>query len=49
MLHGVPHNIVFDRVPKFVSKFCESLNAALGADVKLSTAFHVGHAIWWYS
>jgi transposase InsO family protein len=39
-LHGVPKTIVSDRDAKFVSKFWESLQDALGTNVILSTAFH---------
>jgi len=39
-LHGVTHTIVSDRDAKFVSKFWESLQSALGTKVILSTAFH---------
>ena len=39
-LHGVTHTIVSDRDAKFVSKFWESLQSALGSKVILSTTFH---------
>lgn len=39
-LHGVPKTIVSDRDAKFVSKFWESLQSALGTQLRLSTAFH---------
>jgi len=39
-LHGVPKTIVSDRDAKFVSKFWESLQSALGTNVIRSTAFH---------
>ena len=39
-LHGVPKTIVSDRDAKFVSKFWESLQSALGTNVILSMAFH---------
>ncbi|XP_058219910.1 uncharacterized protein LOC131330378 [Rhododendron vialii] len=39
-LHGVPVSIVFDRDPRFTSKFWQSLQKALGTDLRLSTAFH---------
>jgi hypothetical protein len=39
-LHGVPKTIVSDRDAKFVSKFWESLQNALGTELRLSTAFH---------
>ena len=39
-LHGVPKTIISDRDAKFVSKFWESLQGALGTQLRLSTAFH---------
>ncbi|XP_057468128.1 uncharacterized protein LOC130757376 [Actinidia eriantha] len=39
-LHGVPVSIVFDRDPRFVSRFWQSLQAAMGTQLLLSTAFH---------
>ena len=39
-LHGVPVSIVSDRDPRFTSRFWESLQAALGTDLRFSTAFH---------
>ena len=39
-LHGVPKTIISDRDAKFVSKFWESLQSALGMQLCLSTAFH---------
>ena len=39
-LHGVPVSIVSDRDPKFTSRFCPSLQAALGTRLHFSTAFH---------
>jgi hypothetical protein len=39
-LHGVPKTITSDRDAKFVSKFWESLQCALGTQLRLSTAFH---------
>jgi hypothetical protein len=39
-LHGVPKTITSDRDAKFVSKFWESLQSALGTQLRLSTAFH---------
>ena len=37
-LHGVPSSIVFDRDPRFTSRFWESLNNALGTKLRLSSA-----------
>ena len=39
-LHGIPNSIVFDRDPKFTSKFWRSLHDALGIKLKFSTAYH---------
>ena len=39
-LHGVPVSIVSDRDPRFTSRFCPSLQTALGTHLHLSTAFH---------
>ena len=39
-LHGVPVNIISDRDPRFVSRFWESFQKAMGTKLKLSTAFH---------
>ena len=39
-LHGVPSSIVFDRDPRFTSRFWESLNKALGTKLKLSSTYH---------
>ena len=39
-LHGVPVSIVSDRDPMFTSRFWVSLQTALGALLKFSTAFH---------
>ncbi|KAK8617188.1 hypothetical protein V6N13_117154 [Hibiscus sabdariffa] len=39
-LHGVPISILFDRDPKFTSRFWKSLQKALGTRVNLSTPFH---------
>jgi len=39
-LHGIPSSIVSDRDPRFTSKFRESLQAALGTKLRLSSAYH---------
>ncbi|XP_057459254.1 uncharacterized protein LOC130749915 [Actinidia eriantha] len=39
-LHGVPVSIISDRDPRFVSRFWQSLQAAMGTQLLLSTAFH---------
>jgi hypothetical protein len=39
-LHGVPKTIVSDRDAKFVSKFWEGLQSALGTELRRSTSFH---------
>ncbi|KAL4295400.1 hypothetical protein GQ457_12G029270 [Hibiscus cannabinus] len=39
-LHGVLVSIVFDRDPKFTSRFWKSLQKSLGTKLNLSTAFH---------
>ena len=39
-LHGVPVTIVSDRDPGFTSKIWESLQAAMRAKLKFSTAYH---------
>jgi len=38
-LHGIPSSIVSDRDPRFTSKFWESLQAALGTKLRLSSAY----------
>jgi hypothetical protein len=38
--HGLPEEIISDRDKLFISKFWQSLMARLGANHKLSTAFH---------
>ncbi|KAJ9536144.1 LOW QUALITY PROTEIN: hypothetical protein OSB04_un000677 [Centaurea solstitialis] len=40
MRHGVPISIIFDRDSRFTSQFWQSLQAALGTSVDLSTAYH---------
>jgi len=39
-LHGLPYSIVSDQDPRFTSKFWESLQAALGTRLRLSSAYH---------
>jgi len=39
-LHGIPSSIVSDRDPRFTYKFWESLQAALGTKLRLSSAYH---------
>jgi len=39
-LPGIPSSIVSDRDPRFTSKFWESLQAALGTKLRLSSAYH---------
>ena len=39
-LHGVPMSIVSDRDPKFVSRFWQSLQRALGTELRFSTVIH---------
>jgi len=39
-LHGVPANIVSDRDPRFTSRFWQSLQAALGTQSRMSSAYH---------
>ena len=40
-LHGVPLSIVSDRDPRFVSQFWQSLQQAMGTQLKFSTSFHL--------
>lgn len=40
VLHGVPTSIVSDRDTRFTSRFGEKLQAALGTELKFSTAYH---------
>ena len=39
-LHGVPLSIVSDRDTKFVSRFWQGFQRAMGTELRLSTAFH---------
>ncbi|XP_027915134.1 uncharacterized protein LOC114174493 [Vigna unguiculata] len=39
-LHGVLENIVSDRDPRFTSRFWQSLQAALGTKLTMSSAYH---------
>ncbi|XP_028098903.1 uncharacterized protein LOC114298515 [Camellia sinensis] len=39
-LHGVPVSIVSDRDPKFISRFWQSLQNAMGTELKFNTTFH---------
>ena len=39
-LHGLPKSIVSDRDTKFTSAFWRELNAAVGTDLLMSTAYH---------
>jgi len=39
-LHGIPSSIVSDQDPRFTSTFWESLLAALGTKLRLSSAYH---------
>jgi len=39
-LHGVPTSIVSDRDLRFTSRFWQSLQAALGTQLRMSSAYH---------
>ena len=39
-LHGVPTSIIFDRDPRFTSRFWQSLQASLGTQLRMSYAYH---------
>ena len=39
-LHGVPASIVSDRDPRFISRFWQSLQNALGTELRMSSAYH---------
>jgi len=39
-LHGIPFGIVLDQDPRFTFKFWESLQAALGTKLRLSSGYH---------
>jgi Integrase core domain. len=39
-LHGLPESIISDRGPQFAAGLMKELNAMLGIQTKLSTAFH---------
>jgi len=39
-LHRVPESIVSDRDPRFTSRFWQSLQAALGTHLRMSSAYH---------
>ncbi|GKD79099.1 reverse transcriptase domain-containing protein, partial [Tanacetum coccineum] len=38
--HGIPVSIIYDRDPRFASKFWKSLQNALGTNLDMSTAYH---------
>jgi hypothetical protein len=39
-LHGVPKSIVSDRDPRFTSRFWETLQGALGTQLRINTSYH---------
>jgi len=39
-LHGVPESIVSDRDPRFTSRFWQSLQAALGTQLRMTSSYH---------
>ena len=39
-LHGIPLSIMFDRDPRFTSRFWKELQSALGTRLNFSTVFH---------
>ena len=39
-LHGIPLSIVFDRDPRFMSRFWKELQSALGTRLNFSIVFH---------
>jgi len=39
-LHGVPASIISDRDPRFTSRFWQSLQKALGTQLRMSSAYH---------
>jgi len=39
-LHGVPASIISDRYPRFTSRFWQSLQAALGTQLTMRSAYH---------
>ena len=39
-LHGVPESIVSDWGPRFTSRFWQSLQAALGTQLRMSSTYH---------
>ena len=39
-LHGIPLSIVYNRDPRFTSRFWKELQSALGTQLNFNTAFH---------
>ena len=39
-LHGIPLSIISDRDPRFTARFWKSLQAAMGTQLKFSSAYH---------